>query len=217
MKLLEQAISRARATVSILLFVLIAGVVARYLISVDLNPDVTVPVVMVTVTHQGISPEDANRLLVKPLEIELKSLDGVEELTTRAQEGSAFAVVEFEIDIDISAALADVREAVNRAKAEFPNDTDEPIVNELSASPEPTLVIAFSGEQLTERELFHIVRDLRLEIESLPEILQANLSGDREEVVEVLLNPSALEHYNITADELLKTVAANNLLVPMVA
>ncbi len=59
MKLLEQAISRARATVSILLFVLIAGVVARYLISVDLNPDVTVPVVMVTVTHQGISPEDA--------------------------------------------------------------------------------------------------------------------------------------------------------------
>ncbi|MEP3855550.1 MAG: efflux RND transporter permease subunit [Porticoccus sp.] len=214
MKLLEQAISRARATVSILLFVLIAGVVARYLISVDLNPDVTVPVVMVTVTHQGISPEDANRLLIKPLEIELKSLDGVEELTTRAQEGSAYAVVEFEIDIDISAALADVREAVNRAKAEFPNDTDEPIVNELSASPEPTLVIAFSGEQLTERELFHIVRDLRLEIESLPEILEANLSGDREEVVEVLLNSSALEHYNITADELLKTVAANNLLVP---
>ncbi len=118
-----------------------------------------------------------------------------------------------EIDIDISAALADVREAVNRAKAEFPNDTDEPIVNELSASPEPTLVIAFSGEQLTERELFHIVRDLRLEIESLPEILEANLSGDREEVVEVLAELLTLEHY-ITADELLKTVAANNLLVP---
>ena len=214
MKLLEQAISRARATVSILLFVLIAGVVARYLISVDLNPDVTVPVVMVTVTHQGISPEDANRLLIKPLEIELKSLDGVEELTTRAQEGSAFAVVEFEINIDINAALADVREAVNRAQAEFPNDTEEPVVNELSASPEPTLVIAFSGEQLTERELFQIVRNLRLEIESLPEVLQANLSGDREEVVEVLLNPAALEHYNITADALLKTVAANNLLVP---
>ena len=102
--------------------------------------------------------------------------------------------MEFEIDIDISAALADVREAVNRAKAEFPNDTDEPIVNELSASPEPTLVIAFSGEQLTERELFHIVRDLRLEIELLPEILEANLSGDREEVVELLCTRTLQHH-----------------------
>ncbi|MEZ5528882.1 MAG: efflux RND transporter permease subunit [Porticoccaceae bacterium] len=214
MSFLEKAISHSRATISVLLFVLIAGVFARSWISVDLNPNVTVPYVMVMVTHQGISPEDANRLLVKPLETELKSLDGVEELTAQAAEGSAYTVVEFEPAIDIDAALADVREAVNRAKAEFPDDTDEPIVKELSASPEPTVVISFSGDQLTERELFQIVRQLRQDIESLPEILEANLSGDREEVVEVLLDPSRLEHYNLTADELLKTVSANNLLIP---
>ncbi|TNF04998.1 MAG: efflux RND transporter permease subunit [Gammaproteobacteria bacterium] len=214
MSFLQRAISHARATVSLLLFVLIAGVFARSWISVDLNPNVTVPFVMVMVTHQGISPEDANRLLVKPLETELKSLDGVEELTAQAKEGSAFAIVEFEPDIDVDAALADVREAVSRAKAEFPDDTDEPLVKEMSASPEPTVVITFSGDQLTERELFHIVRQLRQDIEALPEILEANLSGDREEVVEVLLDPSRLEHYNLTAEELLRTVSANNLLIP---
>jgi len=214
MSFLERAIGHSRATVSLLLFVLIAGVFARSWISVDLNPNVTVPFVMVVVTHQGISPVDANRLLIKPLETELKSLDGVEELTAQASEGSAYAIVEFEPEIDIDAALADVREAVNRAKAEFPDDTDEPVVKELSASPEPTVAITFSGDQLTERELFQIVRQLRQEIEALPEILEANLAGDREEVVEVLLDPSRLEHYNLTADELLKTVSANNLLIP---
>jgi len=214
MNFLERAISHSRATVSLLLFVLIAGVFARSWISVDLNPNVSVPYVMVMVTHQGISPEDANRLLVKPLETELKSLDGVEELTAQAREGSAFAIVEFEPEIDVDAALADVREAVSRAKAEFPDDTDEPLVKEMSASPEPTVVITFSGDQLTERELFHIVRQLRQDIEALPEILEANLSGDREEVVEVLLDPSRLEHYNLTAEELLKSVSANNLLIP---
>jgi len=214
MKFLERAISHSRATVSLLLFVLIAGVFARSWISVDLNPNVTVPYVMVMVTHQGISPEDANRLLVKPLETELKSLDGIEELTAQAAEGSAYTIVEFEPDIDIDAALADVREAVNRAKAEFPEDTDEPVVKEMSASPEPTVVITFSGDTLTERELFHIVRQLRQEVEALPDILEANLAGDREEVVEVLLDPARLEHYNLTADELLRTVSANNLLIP---
>ncbi|WP_461481730.1 efflux RND transporter permease subunit [Porticoccus sp.] len=214
MNFLERAISHSRATISLLLFVLIAGVFARAWISVDLNPNVTVPFVMVMVTHQGISPEDANRLLVKPLETELKSLDGVEELTAQAREGSAYAVVEFEPEIDIDAALADVREAVNRAKADFPDDTDEPLVKELSASPEPTVVITFSGDQLTERELFQIVRQLRQEIEGLPEILEANLAGDREEVLEVLLDPSRLEHYNLTAEQLLKTVSVNNLLIP---
>lgn len=211
---LQKAISHARATVSILLFVLLAGLTARSFINVDLNPEVSVPVVLVMVTHQGISPEDASRLLIKPLETELKSLDGLDELTANASEGMAYVVVEFEVDVDVNASLADVREAVNRAKAEFPSDTDEPIVKEMSASPEPTIVLTFSGSEVSERQLFNIARQLRQDLESLPDILEANMSGDREEVVEVLLDPTQLEHYNLTAEELLKTVSANNLLIP---
>jgi multidrug efflux pump len=214
MTFLEKAIGHSRATISILLFVLFAGIGARSFINVDLNPEVSVPIVIVMVRHQGISPEDASRLLLKPMETELKSLDGIDELNAHALEGLAYVVVEFEVGVDVDAALADVREAVNRAKSEFPDDTDEPVVREAAAAPEPTVVLTFSGDQLTERELFTIVKQLRQEIESLPDILEANLAGDREEVVEVLLEPAQLEHYNITASEFLQTVAANNLLVP---
>jgi len=214
MTFLENAIGHSRATISILLFVLFAGIAARSFINVDLNPEVSVPIVIVTVRHQGISPEDASRLLLKPMETELKSLDGIDELNAHALEGFAYVVVEFEVGVNVDVAQADVREAVNRAKSEFPDDTDEPVVREAAAAPEPTVVLTFSGDQLTERELFTIVKQLRQEIESLPDILEANLAGDREEVVEVLLEPSQLEHYNITASEFLQTVAANNLLVP---
>ncbi len=214
MNFLRLIIDHSRATLSILLLVLVAGTGARLSMPVELNPNVTLPVVMIMVRHDGISPEDGARLLIRPIEKELKTLDGLEELQATAREGAVVVTAEFEVGDDIKQAVADVREAVDRAKAEFPQETKEPIVNELSPSPEPTVVITFSGDNVSERELFKAAKFYQRQLEMLPDVLTADISGNRDEVVDVVLDPARMQQYGLTINEISNVVRLNNLLIP---
>ena len=207
-------VNHTRATLSIMLLILVAGAMSRVSMPVEMTPNVTLPVVMVMVRHDGISPEDGARLLVRPIEKELKTLDGIDEIKATARESMVIVTAEFESSENIKNAVADVREAVDRAKAEFPLDTKEPIVNELSPSPEPTIIITFSGENVTERELYSATKYYQRQLEMLPNVLTAGISGHRDEVVDVIIDPSRLEQYGLRIDEIIQAVRVNNLLIP---
>lgn len=214
MSLLRTFVDRSRASLSLMALVLIAGIMSQANMPVELNPNVTVPAVVITVRHDGISPEDGTRLLVRPIEKELKTLDGLEQLTANARESVVYVFVEFDIDLDVDKVIADVREAVDRAKAEFPYETKEPIVKQLTPSPQPDIVVTFSGERVGERDLYKAAKFFQRKFEGLADVLEADISGQRDEVAEVILEPSKLDFHNITADELVNLVATNNLLIP---
>jgi len=214
MKFLNLVVDHSRATLSIMLLILVAGAGSRLSMPIELNPNVTLPVVMIMVRHDGISPEDGARLLVRPIEKELKTLDGLDEIQSTAQESVVTVIAEFKVADNIKEIVAEVREAVNRAKAEFPQETKEPIVNELSPSPEPTIVVTFSGDNVAERELFKAAKFFQRELEMLPDVLKADMSGHREEVIDVVVDPARLEQYGLRIDELVRAVSINNLLIP---
>ena len=214
MKFLNLIVDHSRATLSIMLLILVAGAGSRLSMPIEMNPNVTLPVVMIMVRHDGISPEDGARLLVRPIEKELKTLDGLDEIKSTAQESVVTVIAEFKVADNIKEIVAEVREAVNRAKAEFPQETKEPIVNELSPSPEPTIVVTFSGDNVAERELFKAAKFFQRELEMLPDVLKADMSGHREEVVDVVVDPARLEQYGLRIDELVRAVSINNLLIP---
>ena len=214
MKFLSLVVDHSRATLSIMLLIVLAGAGSRFSMPVELNPNVTLPVVMIMVRHDGISPEDGARLLVRPIEKELKTLDGLEEITATAKESLVVITAEFEVADNIKQIVAEVREAVDRAKAEFPQETKEPVVNELSPSPEPTIVVTLSGDNVTERELYKAAKYYQRELEMLPDVLTADVSGDRDEVVDVVVDPAQLERYGLRIDELMRAVTLNNLLIP---
>jgi multidrug efflux pump len=214
MKFLNLVVDHSRATLAIMLLILVAGAGSRLSMPVEMNPNVTLPVVMIMVRHDGISPEDGARLLVRPIEKELKTLDGLDEIKSTARESVVVITAEFEVANNIKEILAEVREAVNRAKAKFPQETKEPIVNELSPSPEPTIVVTFSGDNVAERELFKAAKFFQRELEMLPDVLKADMSGHREEVVDVVVDPARLEQYGLRIDELVRAVRLNNLLIP---
>ncbi len=214
MKFLSLVVDHSRATLAIMILIVLAGAGSRLSMPVELNPNVTLPVVMIMVRHDGISPEDGARLLVRPIEKELKTLDGLEEITATARESLVVVTAEFEVADNIKQIVAEVREAVDRAKAEFPQETKEPVVNELSPSPEPSIVVTFSGENITERELYKAAKFYQRELEMLPDVLTAELSGDRDEVVDVIVDPAQLEQYGLRIDELVRAVTLNNLLIP---
>ena len=214
MSLLRTFVDRSRASLSMMVLVLIAGIISQANMPVEVNPNITVPAVLIMVRHDGISPEDGTRLLVRPIEKELKTLDGLEELRATARESVVYVFIEFDIDLDVDRVIADVREAVDRAKAEFPYETKEPIVKQITPSPQPDVVVTFSGERVEERDLYLAARFFQRKFEGLLGVLEAELSGHRDEVAEVILDPSKLDRHNITADELVKLVTVNNMLIP---
>lgn len=125
-RFLEAAISRSRTTLLLLFMIILTGGIARCSIPVEGDPEISVPFFVITVVHEGISPEDAERLLVMPLEIELRQVEGVEEINAYASENAGTVMVEFDPDYDLDQALMDTREAVDRAKVEFPSTAEEP-------------------------------------------------------------------------------------------
>ena len=211
---IDTAVSRSRATLSIFVAIMLTGFGSYLSIPVELNPDVEVPLIITTIIHEGISPEDAERLLAKPTEVELKSLDGIKEITSFSSENAATIITEFDISFESKTALSDVREAVNRAKARFPANTEEPIMQEVSAAGLPVVRIAIGGEGVPERVLLRVAEQLQREIEILPSILEAVMVGNREELLVAEIDPGKIETYGIPSSSIVNTVMSNNRLIP---
>lgn len=214
MSFLSNAVSRSRSTFCILILIIVAGLASRLAMTVEANPAVSVPMVMVQVFHDGISPQDGARMLVKPLEKELRALDDLDQITATASESIANLAVMFEAEADLDKALEDVRAAVNRAKAELPQEAEEPVIMEMSAVGGPSIVVTIGGEDVSERVIYDVAQDLKRKIDALSLVLSADLVGEREEVAEAIVDPAKLEQYGITSDELARAIANNNRLVP---
>ena len=212
-KILETCIKRSRTTLLMLFMILMSGIMARLAIPVEYQPNIEVPFFGVFVPHEGISPEDAERLLVMPLELEIRQIEGLEEVTGYASEGSGQVMVEFNAEADVEVAEQDLRNAVDRAKIEFPATAEEPVIEEGNMMNFPILQVNLTGE-VPERMLFNIARDMRDEIKKLSDILSAKIEGGREEVMEVIIDPNALETYQISAELLMNSVIRNNRLIP---
>ncbi|MEO1661726.1 MAG: efflux RND transporter permease subunit [Pseudomonadota bacterium] len=211
--LIDGAIGRARMVLAILVVALIAGTMTYINLPKEADPDVPIPFVGVTIPLEGVSPEDAERLLVRPVESELQGIEGVRQIDSFGLEGAGQIIIEFDVSFDQDQAVLDVREKVDLAQREFPEEAREPVVTEINASLFPILAINLYGDA-PERTLYKIGLDLQEELEGLEGVLEARLSGDREEVLEVTVDPAKLEAYNISYQEIFATIANNNRLVP---
>ncbi len=212
MTLIDAAISRSRTILSSLVLILISGTVAYHEIPKESEPDINIPIIYVSLVHEGISPEDAERLLIRPMEQELRTIEGMKELRAIGYEGGANMILEFEAGFDADQALIDVREQVDTAKPELPDETEEPTVSEVNFSLFPVIVVALAGN-IPERALLDVARDLRDELESIASVLKVEIAGDREELVEVLIDPIRIESYGLSVIETVDAVRASNLLV----
>ncbi|MDP6346286.1 MAG: efflux RND transporter permease subunit, partial [Alphaproteobacteria bacterium] len=210
--LIDAAVHHARTVLSVLVLVLIVGLASYLTIPKESKPDIDVPIVYVSMTHDGISPEDAERLLVRPMEQELRTIEGIKEMRSRAELGHASVLLEFDAGFDADQAMRDVREKIDLVKPDLPDETEEPTAHEVNVGLFPVLVVTLAGD-VPERTLLKLARDLQDELEGLPGVLDADIAGDRDEILEVLLDPVRMESYNISQEELVRAVTRNNQLV----
>jgi len=210
--LVDWAASHARMVMAFIAVSLLAGMAAYVGLPKEGEPDIEVPALFVSVPFPGISAEDSEKLLVRPMEAELQDLDGLKTMSATASEGYAGVAMEFEFGWDKTRITADVRDAMNRAESRFPSGFDSYSINEINFSEFPILIINLTGD-VPERTLIEVAEQLQDKIEALDAVLDAQLTGQREEMLEVVIDPLRLEAYNVTASELIDVVTQNNLLV----
>lgn len=215
--IIDAALNRRRTVLSVLFLLLITGTFSFFNIPKEADPDINIPVIYVSMIHEGISPEDAESLLIRPMEQELQSIEGVKEMNSSGFQGGANVTLEFTAGFDSDKALDDVREKVDRAKPELPEDTDEPVVSEVNLGLFPVLVVTLSGE-VSERVMLQVAQHLQDKMEAINTVLEVKIAGDREEQLEIILNPLAMESYGLNGNDILtffsrsdKLVAAGNL------
>ena len=211
--LIDGAIKRRKVVIGVTLIAAIFGLFAYLAMPRESYPDIDLPYLSVIVPYPGVSPEDAERLLVKPMEVELQTIQGIKRMNSVARQNAAIVTIEFDADFDKDKALADVRAKIDLARGKFPPDAEEPIINERNASGQPIIGIILSGAA-PERELYRATRALKERLERTPGVLEVFMSGGREEMLEVTIDPLRMEAYNVTTSEIAQVIGRNNQLVP---
>ncbi|NNJ66437.1 MAG: efflux RND transporter permease subunit, partial [Boseongicola sp.] len=210
--IVDWAAGRARMVIAFIILSLLAGALSYAGLPKEGEPDIEIPALFVSVPFPGISAEDSEKLLVKPMETELSDLDGLKSISGTASEGYAGVAMEFEFGWDKTKIMADVRDAMNSAEAQFPAGAEQYSINEINFSEFPIIIVNLTGA-LPERTLLRVANDLQARLESLEPVLEAALTGHRDEMVEVIIDPLRLEAYNVTAGELISVVTNNNQLI----
>ncbi|MCB1497916.1 MAG: efflux RND transporter permease subunit [Bauldia sp.] len=211
-RIVDYAIEHARLTLAILILLLLAGANAYTNIPKEAEPDIAIPIIYVSLSQQGISPEDAERLLVRPMESQLKDVSNVKEMRAAAFEGGGYVLLEFEAGFDSDIALQDIRAKVEDAKAELPADADEPRVEEVNLSEQPVVLVSLAGN-LSERTLNRIAHQAQDELELIPTVLSAEINGIRDEVIEIIAEPMLLRSYGVSLENFAQLIARSNALV----
>ena len=211
-RIVEWAVNNTRVVIATIIVVIIAGVIAFINIPKEAQPDIPIPVLLVQVTYPGISPEDSERLLVKPLETSLRSVEGLKTITARAYSGVAVLILEFDVNFNKQKALEDVRAQVDETRSLLPQEADPPSVQEFNIALQPVITVALSGN-VPERTLLKLARGLKDDIKLVPSVLDVDIGGERKEMLEIDIDPAKLESYGISQQEMFAAVSNNNRLI----
>ncbi|MEO0321945.1 MAG: efflux RND transporter permease subunit [Myxococcota bacterium] len=195
------------------LFILLAGTFSYANLPREANPEVEVPIIIVSTPYVGVSPADIESLVTVPLENELGGVKDLDDMSSTSYEGMSVVILEFEADVDIQDALQRVRTRVDRARPKLPSDVEETELQEVNFADLPILLVTLGGD-IDEAALKAIGEDLQEDIERLPGVLEANLSGGREREIKVQVDPTRLAHYGLSLNDVIGAVREENVNIP---
>jgi len=191
----------------------VAGINAYRSLPREAFPDIDIPLVIVYVRYPGAAPEDVESQITDPLERELQGLDGLDTLTSTSEESVSVVTVEFVSGTDIDDALQKVRDRVDRAKSDFPEEAKEPVLQEIQFSDIPIVQVNLAGD-VGPAVLKQLGEDLQDAIEATPGVLRANLIGGLEREVKVDVDPERLRLYDLSLQNVIDAVGDENVSIP---
>jgi multidrug efflux pump len=213
MNIWSLAVDNKTVVYILMLLILIFGLTSYVGLPREAAPDVKIPLVIVAVPYIGVSPLDIEGLITQPLERELKGLKDLKQITSVSKEGLSTIRVEFNTGIDIDEGLRRVRDKVNSARSDLPADIIEPVITEINISEFPIMYVNIGGNVGLAR-LKKIADDMQDQIETIPGVIGADISGGLTPEVQVNVDVYRMNAYQISFDDVANAIRAENLSIP---
>jgi multidrug efflux pump len=177
----------------------------------SLFPDIVMPTIMVQTVYPGNSPADIENLITRPIEKQIKSVKGIKNLSSNSVQDNSSIIVEFNTDVEVKSALQDVKDAVDKAKSDLPNDLDiDPIVMDIDFSEFPILNINLSGDYSLD-DLKVYAEELQDQIESLSEISKVEITGLLNREISIKADLHKMENNKVSFNDIENAIAAENV------
>lgn len=207
-------INNFRVTALIVIAILGWGLVSLGMLPLESNPEVKIPIGIISVALPGASPSDVEELIVDKIESKVANLTGVKQVTSSAVNSFGTVSVEFRAEEDLKDAIRRLRDAVDTVKAELPADATDPQVTEVSFSSAPVWTVVVTGpyDNFTLRKFADKVKD---ELEKLPGTNEVLLNGGDVYELRVLFDPQKLETYGLAMDQVNTMIRASNIALPL--
>jgi multidrug efflux pump subunit AcrB len=206
----DTAIRNRTSVIVLSIIIVVVGVYSYITLPRESSPDITIPYVFVQTNYKGVSSEDIETGITVKIENKLKGLDRVKKIHSVSSEGLSQINIEFIPGTDIDEVLSKVKDKVDEAKADLPSDLqDDPMVFEVNISELPIVTFALSGT-CGPRELKRIADDLKDDIEAIPGVLEAEVSGGQEREIRIEVDADKLAYYQISITALQSVVASEN-------
>jgi multidrug efflux pump len=213
MKVTDTAIKYRTSAVVLTLLIVFGGALSYVRLPKESSPSIEIPYIVVTTLYAGASPSDIENLITQPIEREVKGLSGIDNIKSTSTEGVSTIIVEFTPDVSMDDANQKVRDKVDLAKPDLPQDAEEPIVSEIDLSEFPVMVINLAAEYPLAR-LKEVAEDLEDDLEAIPSVLEVDLVGGLEREVQVDVNLAKLQGYGLTFDDITKVIGQENTNIP---
>lgn len=213
MQITNLAIKNRVAVVVLAIILSLGGALAYQAIPKEAFPQIEFATIIVSTVYPGASPNDIESIITQEIEREIQSINGIDKLTSTSTEGVSMVVIEFLPSVDVSEAKQEVRDAVSRAKVEFPTDVLEPSIMEIDTSEFPILLVNMSAPYSL-AQLRDVAEDLQDEIENLRGVLEVDLVGGIEREVQVNVDLTALQGYNLSYFDVVNAIQVENTNVP---
>lgn len=199
----------------LVLVLVVFGLQAFPKLGVDLNPDVDLPVVSISATMTGASPQEIETLLTKPIEDAVSSLSGIKTLSSTSREGRSQTTIEFEYGTDSKLAANEVREKVAAARKKLPDDIDEPIVQRFDLSAQAIGIYSLTSDQRSVGEIRKIANDIiKDELQRLDGVAEVNVYGASEREIHIEIDANKLSEYNLSIGQIMNAVNNQNINAP---
>ncbi len=213
MKVSDLAISNRISIFVMTGAVIFLGFVSYLSLPRESTPSISIPIVFVATPYFGVSPADIENLVTQPIEKHLEELANVKEISSTSSEGISTVIIEFETDVDINNAIQKVREEVDLARTEIPEDAEESTIREINFDDIPILVINVAGTHSLVT-LKDIAEDLEQRIEQISGVLDVTVAGGLEREVQVNVDPDRLVYYGLELGDIIETIREENLNMP---
>lgn len=213
MRVTNLAVDRSTTIIVLLIIIVIAGAFSYAALPRESSPEVIIPIINVTVSYEGVTPEDMESLVTVPIERKLTGLSDMKEITSTSVEGVSTITIEFRPDTVIDDALQKVRDKVDLAKQDLPEDADDPVINELNVSEIPIMLMSLTGNAGLP-VLNEIAEGLEDRIEAIPGVLDVQVIGGVEREIQIEVDPNRVAEYGISLVDLIQVTQLENVNTP---